>query len=443
MTCSENALYLPAIQSNYVTFDTNKSRLPWYTEDIHNFLKGKQGLYDPVALYSAGHAKLNPLKSKQIEIMVHDRDPDSFLLADSGGYQWATGAWKTDWHDPDDMNSIRSQVLAWQETNFDYAMTLDLPTKALADNKDLPFTTMEECLQVTQENLGFIERNRTPGRVKFLNVLQGRNLVEANAWYKAVRHYDFEGWAIAGESTGDVLMLIHRLAQLQKDGELQDKDLVHILGVGALPMACILSECQRQLRKTTNPNLTISFDTSSPALSAGRYGDMFGFRDLSQRANRKKTSMVYFDAPADEVFRADTRTLFEFMQENNRGDEQVPTEVSARVRLCDLNIREGETPWDKDSVIMLTNHNIEVQFRMLRRAYKEYQREGLTTELRFFRDHVASDIFGSSNPVAAVRKHHDFLKRLSIKSKIVVEPNPVLFIDLLNREIQPCWSHAV
>lgn len=192
MICSENALYLPALQSNYVRYDTSKSRLPWYTEDIHNFLKGKSGLYYPAALYSAGHAKLNLLKSKQKEIMVHDRGP-SLLLADSGGYQWATGAdgaMKTDWHDPNDMNRLRSQVLAWQENYFEYAMTLDLPTKALDDNEDLPFTTMEECLQVTKENLEFIQQNRTPGRVKFLNVLQGRNQAEANAWYKAVRHYD-------------------------------------------------------------------------------------------------------------------------------------------------------------------------------------------------------------------------------------------------------------
>src|SRR5690606_31571254 len=103
-----------------------------------------------------------------------------------------------------------------------------------------------------------------PGAVKLLNVLQGRNLQECNRWYKAVRAYPFEGWALAGASAHDFFLLIYRLAQLKKDGELAEKSWVHVLGHGTPVGACLLSDIQRVLRITTNPHLTISFDTSSP-----------------------------------------------------------------------------------------------------------------------------------------------------------------------------------
>lgn len=430
-----NALYLPAIQSNYVTYDVSKSRLSWYDESVHNFLKGTMGLCYPAALYSAGHAVLDPVKSKKRELMIHNRDKDRIMLADSGGFQWVNDTWKTNWKSEDAINKVRRDVLTWQETAFDYAMTLDLPTLALEKNKSLPFNTFDDCLNFTKQNLDFIQQNRKQN-VKFLNVLQGRNQTEANTWYKAVKDYDFEGYAIAGASTSDVALLVGRLSQLQKDGELNDKNWVHVLGVGTMSMACILSECQRQLRETTNPNLTISFDTSTASLLAGRYQTLYGFQDLSARDNTEKLTIPNFGAPSAERYKTDTRTLFEYMSQH---DDQVPTIVSSRVRLCDLCIGE-KGQWDTLSYMLTTNHNHEVMFRMHKRANKAYLEDGLTTELQFFRDHIASDIFKSSDPVASARKHTKALKRLSYAPKVVVEPAHELFTGLTQTDFRPIWA---
>lgn len=428
------ASYLPAVQSNYVGFDTSKSRLGWYDDTIHNFLKDNGGLYYPRALYSAGHAELDTVISRQKDLLVHDRSKDSIMVADSGGYQWTTGAWETDWSDWRDIENIRHSVLRWQESGFDYAITLDMPTYAI-DNPSVPFSSMQECLDFTKENLDFIRDHRTGG-VKFLNVLQGRSEQEADAWLNGVWEYPFEGWAIAGTSAGDVELLLRRLIKLRDSHLLSDRDWVHILGVGTLTAACVFTECQNQLRETTNENLTISFDTSSPSMNAVK-GGMYGFRDLRDASSILKFSSRYYEAPSKRGYAQDDRTLFKYMQQFGETEK---TLISGNLQLDELCKRRGKI-WDTLSYYMITNHNYEVMFRMMRQANDLYMcGQHLPIELDYFKNEVAPDIFSSERPMTAIKRHARSLKRLRLKRSIYEpEPHP-LFTDMPKPDHQPVWS---
>ncbi len=104
------AKYLPAISGFYTTHLGKdlanpdfipKSRVP------EKFEHGIQGLnfLDPVnsyfhygfGLYSAGHAERKLDRCDSREPMIHNRDKDTVLIGDSGGYQIATGVIKLDW----------------------------------------------------------------------------------------------------------------------------------------------------------------------------------------------------------------------------------------------------------------------------------------------------------------------------------------------------------
>jgi hypothetical protein len=94
---------------------------------------------------------------------------------------------------------IEQQVRPGRGLTPDPAMTLDVPPGPLANNvPGYRYQTTEDCLKATQEHLDFIKARRQSSNVEFLNVLQGNNPHEADYWYDTVKHYPFEGWAVAG-----------------------------------------------------------------------------------------------------------------------------------------------------------------------------------------------------------------------------------------------------
>src|SRR5690606_9104831 len=90
------------------------------------------------ALYSAGHAYLDEERGRKYEPMIWNRPDDTILLSDSGGYQIASGILNFDWDggpgSPKN-DKIREDILRWQEKISDIAMTLDIPTRAIANPK--------------------------------------------------------------------------------------------------------------------------------------------------------------------------------------------------------------------------------------------------------------------------------------------------------------------
>jgi hypothetical protein len=135
--------------------------------------------------------------------IVSHRQPGSWVLGDSGGFQIGTGALKESKQatGPDHAAALwrrstyREAVLRWFELNCDYAMTLDMPLWVrLAKYAESPFhkCSVELLTDLTVENLRYFADHRgEDGPCSVLNVLQGLTDEQDDYWYERVRDFDF------------------------------------------------------------------------------------------------------------------------------------------------------------------------------------------------------------------------------------------------------------
>ena len=268
------AIFLPSISGFYNTFISKqrqekyvpKDRIPaGFEEGVEgcNFLNMDKGYYTyNHALYSAGHAQLDIAKSDVQESMVQKRDKENtWILGDSGGFQIGKGVinfdWQRFWEQKGDKGYVgsadktRLAILNWLEHTADHSMILDIPAWAAApvNRERTGLTSFNDCLKGTLFNNDFFLKNRKH-ETKFLNVLQGGNNAEADIWYNAVKHYEFEGWAMGGNNMRDIDLAIRRLIVLRDEGLLESgRDVVHFLGTSKLEWAVILTAIQRKLRE--------------------------------------------------------------------------------------------------------------------------------------------------------------------------------------------------
>ena len=102
------AIFLPAISSFYASYIgrqrsstyVEQTRMPAGMPDMEsmNWLNPQKALFPyRWSLYSAGHANLDLNKPDPKEDMVRNRDANTVMLADSGGFQIAKGLWEGDW----------------------------------------------------------------------------------------------------------------------------------------------------------------------------------------------------------------------------------------------------------------------------------------------------------------------------------------------------------
>jgi hypothetical protein len=253
------AVFLPAISGFYATF-VGKQRNENYVDPARfpqsqatkltdmeqmNWLNSNKALFPyKWSLYSGGHANLDLTKQDWSEDMVRNREPGTFILGDSGGFQIAKGLWEGEWRDPnsqevqDKMSELasigvevkpvldkngkpiigkkgpktvtidhaknyqklldsaqkkRDGVLKWLDNISDYGMILDIPTWVIHDKKASDacgITTLPEAVAATKyNNLYFMahRRGKHNGGAKFLNVLQGDNHASADAWYEEMK----------------------------------------------------------------------------------------------------------------------------------------------------------------------------------------------------------------------------------------------------------------
>jgi hypothetical protein len=255
---SDYAVFLPAISGFYATF-IGKQRNEEYVDpnrfpqglthmEQMNWLNSSQGLFPyKWSLYSGGHANLDLSKQDWSEDMVRNREPGTFILGDSGGFQIAKGLWEGEWRDPNsvevqnkiaalaaagpelvpvldakgnpvlDKNGVPKQktidhlknyqklldaaqkkrdgVLRWLDNISDYGMILDIPTWVIHDKKASQacgITTLPEAVAATKyNNLYFMAHRRgvKNGGARFLNVLQGDNHTSAEAWYQEMKDF--------------------------------------------------------------------------------------------------------------------------------------------------------------------------------------------------------------------------------------------------------------
>lgn len=438
------AVFLPALSSFYATYVGKQrhdstfvdgSRIPKkFNNGIEgvNWLNDKQGYFHyKWALYSAGHANLDVNKMDPKEDMVRNRDPNTFVLGDSGGFQIGKGVWEGDWKDPNcpKAQKKREQVLSWMDAYMNRGMILDVPAwvaRSPAGQRATGVTSYQEAVNATMINNEYFMRNRN-GRCKFLNVLQGENHGEAEDWYNQMKKFcdpkqysqPFEGWAMGGQNMCDVHLLLKRIVALRFDGLLEPglHDWMHFLGTSKLEWALLLTDVQRAIRRYHNENFTISFDCASPFLATAN-GQIY--YDVGT-VDRSKWSYYMQPSVDDKKYATDTRSLRDAILQDGIIDSFLESPISKRLEVRDVCIykpgdknkigKEGRTSWDSFSYTLQMAHNVWTHLYAVQEANRQYD-QGLYPEMlisstsnkRAFRQYdrtyfkdIVNDIFSTSD----------------------------------------------
>jgi hypothetical protein len=372
------SVFLPSISSFYSKFIAQAQKRPdfvtpermpdgfEYGIDGFDFLKPKEETYYNYkwGLYSAGHATRDTAKSDVQEPMIQKRDREkTFILGDSGGFQIATGVIKCDWPNFKSDDTLRSQILNWLEHTADYSMVLDIPTLAAAPplNAKTGLTNWVDCLEYTMHNNDYFVRNRQ-GKTKFLNVLQGNNEQQADDWYGAVKHYPFEGWAMAGYNMKQLHLALRRLIVMRDEKMLDPgRDLVHYLGTSKLNWSCIFTQIQRSLREDVNENMMITYDAASPFITTAK-GQAY-----TQHVHRnKKFSYVMEQAVDDKRFQ---HSEIPFPYNSPIGERMTMGDICHMgPGMLNKLGKEGKTSWDSFSYFLLMAHNVYQHIEACQRA---------------------------------------------------------------------------
>jgi len=439
LTAKQNdyAVFLPAISGFYATFVgkqrdpvngpyVDPARMPAGIQDMEqmNWLNDQKGLFPyKWSLYSGGHANLDLNKQDWSEDMVRNRDPNTLMLGDSGGFQIAKGLWEGDWKAGSGCPKAqkkRDAVLKWLDGVANYGMILDIPTWVIHDKKASAacgITTYEEAVAATKFNNDYFMKHRKGvknGGAKFLNVLQGSNHGEADKWYELMKDYcdptkypdtHFNGWSMGGQNMCDVHLVLKRLVALRHDNLLQEgiHDWMHFLGTSKLEWAVLLTDIQRAVRKYVNPAFTISFDCASPFLATAN-GQVYHHIDLPHN-----DKWCYRMSPIvdDKKYSLDTRPygqavvadgLIEHFDESPisklmtmkdiciykpgtrktdaelNGEEFDPNNMNHFHVAPDLNKigKNGKTSWDSFSYALLMGHNVWTHIEAVQRANRAY-----------------------------------------------------------------------
>jgi len=257
-TPKDQAIYVPSISAGYA-FDALgrpgmraiPSHLP---ANILNFLdQSNTNFRLSHALASAGQ-----FLNRSGDNMISTRDRRrTRIIGDSGGYQVAHGKLVIG------SDADRMRILRWLEAHSDIAMTLDIPPGGIGKPNFL-YKTVEQCLEATLTNLAYFDKNRRETNTIFLNVIQGNTAKESIRWYRAVRDYPFEGWAIAGPLRNDIYHMCRLIIMMHQNGDLDGKKWIHVLGTNELGTAVMLTALQRAVKQHLNHNIRFSFDTATP-----------------------------------------------------------------------------------------------------------------------------------------------------------------------------------
>lgn len=359
------AIFLPSISAIYAKIvsmpaynlrDKMPEGLPNGREDL-NFLNPSNSLmYYPAALYSAGHAHLDIAESDIQESMVQKRDrTKTVIVGDSGGFQIATGVLKWPWQKKknqtdgewnNEKNDIRLRILRWLEHTADYSSVIDVPTYGLVRFGSDPVTgeslhpgmkTFADCLNVSLENYDYFIKHRVEGATKFLNVLQGRNQLEGDVWWDAVKDLPFETWAFSNVQASNFAINLRRLIIMRDGKYLDNRDWLHYLGNGKIKAGCALTTLQRSLRKFVNDKLTLSYDAASPFVMVAKGQSYFGY-DLTHTSMKFKGGNV-----VDDKNLKNSKMLYnDWIKSVDYKGFIVPSTIGSRCTVGDICVRGYE-----------------------------------------------------------------------------------------------------
>jgi hypothetical protein len=451
------AVFLPAISSFYANYVGRQrtenyidaARMPKGIPDMEqlNWLNPTKGLFPyKYSLYSAGHADLDLTKFVPKEDMVRNRDPDTIMLADSGGFQIAKGVWPGRWADPKDKaaEKKREAVLKWQMGIATHGMTMDIPTWTYRDPKAAAacgIHSYDDAVSATQFNNEYWMANRY-GETKILNVLQGGHHKEADNWYELMKDYcdpskysnHFNGWGMGGQNMCDVDLILRRLVHLIHDGLLESgiHDWMHFLGTSKLEWAVLLTAIQRSVRQYHNPTFTISFDCASPFLATAN-GQLY--HNITTE-NRRKWSYNMSPTADDKKYATDNRLFGDAVRQDLATFKGVTSiihphfedsPITSRLKISDICYykpgdlnkigKEGRTSWDSFSYALLMGHNVWTHIEAVQRANRMFD-SGVCPDMMVHPINPDYDVAKVIDRVFAARDRQKSLQIIADHAKI-------------------------
>lgn len=194
--------------------------------------------------------------------ITHTRRPDQVHIVDSGGYSVINSTIKAD-------QEFARKMWEYQVKHADVALTLDVPLGTIEAGKNPHYRTFNDCLDETVNLLTHYSTwNNGLGlgqKIRWLNIIQGRNLYESQVWYDRVKGFNFEGWSFAGKSRKDMSTVVSRLFDMKRDGLIRKDAWFHFLGLGSLKAYVALTAIRDGLRQLFNSEeIQVSFDSAYP-----------------------------------------------------------------------------------------------------------------------------------------------------------------------------------
>lgn len=358
-----HAIYTPAIQTQYArgVMEPALRPLPLNAQiDDLNFLRPTSKFFTlDAALYSAGVA--GNLQN-HAPCMVTGRQRTSqgpTILGDSGGFQVMS-------KDLILSNKEKAQRFHWQVAHCDINMTLDVPTDTMYAGKSKNYKSFDQCLTATLGNLALYQ-HLGAANYKFLNVLQGQGLTDTDTWYDTVKHYDFYGYAFAGEAKLSLKYSLWRLLAMMEDGTFyRDEIWFHFLGVADLKSALLMTSIRDALQhRFPSCKIFVSYDTSGPFLQGGRF-------------------LTAFDEPQIEsgMFSVKSYRIkkIDWLQKASDPFPYSGSKISQHLTKGDIIRRhwDGRIGPDNLGYLMLQNHNVETWVRAIDALHQLVYQSGLT-----------------------------------------------------------------
>lgn len=363
------ATYLPAVNKSYLsTISRNLPRGRRFPAGITPmdlaFWEPNSLWWYPYILHSIGQYSVG---ERPHALMAKRSRSKSTLIGDSGGYQIGKGTLgglkyvKRRRMSPDEAvqawrkeREARNWIRKWLASECEYGMTIDMPLWAKSHvGRDSPFhlCSSDQLISMTVQNLRVLTKHSPPG-FKWLNVIQGgESYVDAIDWWRQVKRFRLGGWALAGSvgvAGGLCALLITLLMMRDEDGFTTGQDWLHVLGVSTPLWAVLLSAVQRSLQRV-NPDLRVSFDSSSPFLLAGRFEEAC----ISPTFNDRPSSWsIRSRKVPQKPSLADPENKARFAYRNSP--------LGSRLLLNELNVKEGMwqvKQFDSFSNALLANHN--------------------------------------------------------------------------------------
>lgn len=364
---SEFAVYLPAVNLAFakaVMGQVPRGRMfpAGLTLDQLAFWSPNPVWHYPNVLYSLGAHSVGADINNGITCL---RPKGGILVFDSGGFQIAKGTLKggppltegmsadaaiASWRNYG--NDTKSWVTRTSELHAKYAMTLDIPPwTTLPEHKGMPFNrcSFEELLSLTLGNLRYIDTHRG-GRVQWINVVHGMDPMTTRQWWQAVKWFPCGGYSMAGAAgcRGGLFGLLNGVLPMLDDGAFEPgRDILHVLGTGTIKWAILLTAIQRRLRDVANPNLQVTFDSSTAFQEAGAREKLLVPPHLAGSAT--EWSFGYHSAPQGQ---RDVDSL---------DASGLDSPIGQRIRMGDLSIQANQwcqRKYDAISAALISHHSV-------------------------------------------------------------------------------------